>query len=89
MDYRAIAGDDTTGVHRAIMIPGAQVGDVIDIALDPKGLGSYLGVSGYTDDGADASAFSARLYLAAVPEPAVTGLGGLALLGLLRRRRRA
>ncbi len=89
VDYRAVAGDDTAGVHRAILVPGAQVGDVIDIALDPKGLGSYLGVGGYTDDGADSSTFSARLYLAAVPEPGVGALAGVALAGLLRRRRRA
>ncbi len=52
-DSAVIAGTDTTGVNRSVVITNVNVGDFVDIALDPTGVG------GDTGDGADGSAMTA------------------------------
>ncbi len=39
VDVAQIAGNDRTGVTRTVVITGVEVGDTIDFALDPTGLG--------------------------------------------------
>ncbi|MBI5387222.1 MAG: lamin tail domain-containing protein [Verrucomicrobia bacterium] len=51
-DFATIAGADSVGVSRSVIITNVQVGDFIDLALDPTGTG------GATDDSADGSTFS-------------------------------
>ncbi|MDG2126310.1 MAG: PEP-CTERM sorting domain-containing protein, partial [Verrucomicrobiales bacterium] len=75
-----IAGNDGDGVTRTAFIPGAQLGDSIDISLTPVGL------NGDPADGSDGSAFSAKIYLA--PEPGTMALLSLTGLALIFRRRR-
>jgi hypothetical protein len=48
-DVAMIAGTDSVGVARNVVITNAQIGDVFDLALDPTGVG------GATDDGSDGS----------------------------------
>jgi hypothetical protein len=52
-DVAIIAGADSVGVTRSIVISNVAVGDFIDVALDPRGTG------GSTDDGADGSIMTA------------------------------
>jgi len=52
-DSAAVAGTDSVGVNRSVTITNVQVGDFIDIALDPTG------PTGDTGDGSDGSTMSA------------------------------
>jgi len=49
--YLTVAGNDTAGATRAVLVPGVAVGDVIDLALTPTGVG------GATDDRSDDAQF--------------------------------
>jgi len=49
VDSAVIAGADRVGVARTVLLTNVQVGDFIDLALDPTGVG------GATDDGSDGS----------------------------------
>ena len=55
IDTATIAGTDSVGVNRSITVTGVAVGDFIDIALDPTGVG------GDTSDGSDGSVMSATV----------------------------
>jgi hypothetical protein len=55
-DIAIIDGDDVAGVKRTVSITGVAVGDSIDLALAPGG------VRNSTDDVADGSFLSARIY---------------------------
>ena len=57
VDSAAISGADTEGVTRVVPIFGVQVGDTVDLALDPTGAG------GDPKDGYDASRMSMRLWV--------------------------
>jgi hypothetical protein len=48
-DVVTIAGNNGAGVSRSVVITNVQIGDFIDVALDPTGVG------GATDDGSDGS----------------------------------
>ena len=39
IDVAQLAGNDRTGFSRTVVIPGVEVGDSIDFALDPTGIG--------------------------------------------------
>lgn len=56
LDFAAIAGNDTTGISRTVVVPSLAVGDVIDIALTP------VGAANGGHDGCDSTAFSASIY---------------------------
>jgi hypothetical protein len=53
VDSVVIAGNNSAGVARSVVITNVSVGDFIDIALDPTGIG------GDTGDGSDGSAMTA------------------------------
>jgi hypothetical protein len=55
-DSVTLAGGDTTGVSRMLTLSGVNVGDVIELALTP------LGVGGDNADGADGSANGMTIY---------------------------
>jgi hypothetical protein len=86
-DAYAVEYYDSIGIHRGVVIPGAQVGDKIDIALTAEGTASFFGFGGDpSNDGADGSLFSAKIYT--VPEPGSLGLLLASAGWLLGRRRR-
>jgi hypothetical protein len=65
LDSVTIAGNDTVGVNRSILIAGVNIGDVIDLALTPVGIG------GDASDGADGSVNRMTIYTCAMTGDAV------------------
>lgn len=80
-DIRSILGDDTIGVDRGIVLNGVLPGDTIDLVMSPFGL------SRGTDDGADGSTMSMRVFLQ-IPEPSTAAVLAGTVLALCVRRRR-
>jgi hypothetical protein len=87
-DWRTIAWDNGTGVNVTTLIPGVQIGDFIDLALDATGTFSvtYAGGGGIGNGQSDMSNFAATI---TVPEPATLALLAAGALLAARRRRGA
>lgn len=79
----------TNGATYMVSIEGTAGGDGSDLLLwDKSDANPYAGgIYGIPDGGTTASGRDGAVAINIVPEPSVTLLGGLGLLGLLRRRR--
>ena len=75
MDSATIAGNDTLGVSRSVVLTGVTIGDTIDLALTPTGVG------GDTGDGADGSVNSMTIYTCTNVADCVTTDVGAAMKG--------
>lgn len=59
---RAVGGTDAAGYTETVNIPNVQIGDVIDFAVSPEGLGANNQGSGDYTDGSDGTFMAAQIF---------------------------